>query len=189
VFAVDTLNRWSNASTVEFDIYVDVDSDGTDDYVVVGADQGAVTAGSDNGVLAAFAFSLRSGRASASAFGAFAPSDGSTALIPIRTSQLCMSSEPCLSKTGNPRLTYHIVTFDRLSPAFDVVPGVAAFNVWSPAISNGDFQAVPAGGSATSPVSIDPVEWGQTPAKGVMVVSHDNKAGKEEALLLPLGLK
>jgi len=118
-----------------------------------------------------------------------APTDGSTALFPVRTSQLCRASEPCLSKTGNPRLRYHIVTFDRLSPAFDAVPEVAAFNVWSPAISNGDFQDVPAGGSASSPVSIDPVEWAQTPAKGVMVVSQDNKAGKEEAVLLPLGLK
>jgi len=188
VFAVNTLNRWSNASTVEFDIYVDVDGDGHDDYIVVGADQGAVTAGTDNGVLATFVFSTRSAGASL-VFLASAPSNGSTALFPVRTSQLCRASEPCLSKTGNPRLTYHIVTFDRLSPAFDAVPEAAAFNVWSPAISNGDFQAVPAGGSAASPVSIDPLEWAQTPAKGVMVVSQDNKAGKEEAVLLPLGLK
>jgi len=188
VFAVNTLNRWSNASTIEFDIYVDVDRDGRDDYIVVGADQGAVTAGTDNGVLATFVFSTRSAGASL-VFLASAPTDGSTALFPVRTSQLCRASEPCLSKTGNPRLTYHIVTFDRLSPAFDAVPEVAAFNVWSPAISNGDFQVVPAGGSASSPVSIDPVEWAQTPAKGVMVVSQDNKAGKDEAVLLPLGLK
>jgi hypothetical protein len=148
-----------------------------------------VTAGSDNGVLAAFVFSLRSRGASASVFGVFAPMDGSTALIPIRTSQLCRAAEPCLTKTGNPRFTYHIATFDRLSAAFDAVPGLAAFNVWSPAISNGDFQGVPAGGSATSPVSIDPVEWARTPAKGVMIVTHDNKAGKQEALLLPLSLR
>ena len=33
VFAVNTWNRWSNAATNEFDIYVDVNQDGTDDYV------------------------------------------------------------------------------------------------------------------------------------------------------------
>ena len=40
VFAVNTYDRWSNASQNEFDIYVDVDGDGVDDYIVVGADQG-----------------------------------------------------------------------------------------------------------------------------------------------------
>jgi hypothetical protein len=34
VFAVNTRYRWSNASTVEFDIFVDVDGDGIDDYLV-----------------------------------------------------------------------------------------------------------------------------------------------------------
>ena len=42
VFAVNTHNRWSNASVNEFDIGVDVDNDGIDDYVVIGVDQGAI---------------------------------------------------------------------------------------------------------------------------------------------------
>ncbi len=45
VFAVNTYDRWSNASTNEFDIPVDVDGDGTVDYLVVGVDQGAIQAG------------------------------------------------------------------------------------------------------------------------------------------------
>src|SRR5216117_2099207 len=48
VFAVNTYHRWSNASTNEFDIFVDVDGDGFDDYIIVGADLGLVTAGSPN---------------------------------------------------------------------------------------------------------------------------------------------
>src|SRR5438874_5388865 len=39
VFAVNTWNRWSNAATNEFDIHVDVDNDGDDDYIIVGVDQ------------------------------------------------------------------------------------------------------------------------------------------------------
>jgi hypothetical protein len=45
------------------------------------------------------------------------------------------------------------------------------------------------GGTATSSVSINPTEWALTPALGEMIVTLDNKAGKEEAALLPLELK
>ena len=45
------------------------------------------------------------------------------------------------------------------------------------------------GASGDVPVEITPAEWAQTPALGVMIVSLDNKAGKEEATLLGLILK
>src|SRR5437762_2585808 len=83
VFAVNTYNRWSNASTNEFDLFVDVDGDGFDDYIIVGADQGAVQAGSFNGVMGSFVFSRRSAGASIN-FLATAPTDSSTALLPVR---------------------------------------------------------------------------------------------------------
>jgi len=58
VFAVNTRYRWSNASTVEFDIFVDVDGDGVDDYLVVGIDNGALTTGTFDGQLRSAVFSL-----------------------------------------------------------------------------------------------------------------------------------
>ncbi len=48
---------------------------------------------------------------------------------------------------------------------------------------------MPMGASGAVPITINPAEWAMTPALGVMVVSLDNKAGKEEAALLPLELK
>ena len=54
VFAVNTYDRWSNASTNEFDIYVDVDNDGVATTIVVGADQGAVQTGVFNGIMGSF---------------------------------------------------------------------------------------------------------------------------------------
>ena len=75
--------------------------DGVDDYVVVGIDQGAVQTGAFNGIMGSFVFSTRSAGASI-AFLADAATDGSTALLPVCSSQLCRTGEPCLSKTGNP---------------------------------------------------------------------------------------
>ena len=50
-FSVNTYDRWSNPSTNEYDIYVDVNNDGIDDYIVIGVDQGAVQTGTFNGRL------------------------------------------------------------------------------------------------------------------------------------------
>jgi hypothetical protein len=35
----------------------------------------------------------------------------------------------------------------------------------------------------TVPVSINPTEWAQTPALGLMVVSEDNTSGESQGLL------
>src|SRR5438552_7688955 len=115
VFAVNTWNRWSNAATNEFDIYVDVDPANNNgyDYIVVGVDQGAVQTGTFNGRMATFVFSTRSSGA-AVVFFATAPSDGSTAELVVRSGRLCRSGEPCLS-AANPRLTYQAFGFDLLS--------------------------------------------------------------------------
>jgi subtilisin family serine protease len=191
VFTVNTYSRWSSAAADEFDIYVDVDpqNGNGDDYVIAGVDNGAVSAGSFNGLVAASVFSLRSPGAS-TVFVANAPTDGTTEELPIRTSQLCRSGEPCLSRTTSPRFTYHAYGFDIFGDAaVDAVGGPASFNPWAPAISQGDFVTLAPGGSATATVTIDPAAWATSPALGEMVVSTDNKAGKDEAALLPLQLK
>lgn len=188
VFGVNTWTRWSNASTNEFDIFVDVDpaNGNGDDYVVVGVDQGAVQAGVFNGRMAAFVFSTRSAGAAVDFF-AIARTDSSTALLPVLSNRLCRTGEPCLSAV-NPRFSYHINSFDLKVGSVDPVPGVGTFNAWSSSISQGAFVAVPKGAGGTVPITINPAEWSMTPALGVMVVSLDNKAGKEEAALLPLAL-
>jgi len=184
VFAVNTYNRWSNASTNEFDIFVDVDGDGIDDYIIVGIDQGAVQLGAFNGVMGSFVFSTRSAGASI-AFLAAAPTDSSTVLLPVRSSQLCRVGEPCLSKLSNPRLTYHAVSFDLLNGGQKVVAGSAKYNAWSSSISQGGFVTVAPGATdATTVISVNSAESNLTPALGVMVVTFDNKSGTDEAQLI-----
>jgi minor extracellular serine protease Vpr len=187
VFAVNGYHRWSTASTQEFDIYVDVDNDGTDDYVVVGVDRDRIQTGSFTGrVVGSFVFSLSTGNGTI-VFNAAAPSDGTTELLPIRSTQLCLAGDKCLS-AASPRFTYHAFGFDILSDAVDAVNGTAKFNAWSPAISQGDFVPVAPGATVNEPVTISPAEWAQTPALGAMIVGTNNKAGADEAQLLPLTL-
>ncbi len=185
VFAVNTFDRWSNASTNDFDIFVDVDGDGVDDYLVVGADQGAITAGAFNGRMGSFVFGLRSG-AGFLDFLAIAPTDSSTALLPVRSSRLCLPNEPCLS-AANPRITYRAVAFDLINGGVDEVKGTAKYNVWASAISQGGFTTVAPGATdSTVGIAVNSAEWKLTPAKGLMVVTLDNKSGDDEAQLIPV---
>ena len=188
VFGVNTWNRWSNAATNEFYIGVDVDpaNGNGDDYVVVGVDQGAVQTGTFNGRMAAFVFSTRSAGATVNFF-ATAPTDSSTALLPVLSTQLCRTAEPCLN-AANPRFTYHIDSFDLVAETVDSAPGVGKYNAWTSSISQGAFETVAPNATVDVPISIDPTEWALTPALGVMVVTLDNKAGQNEAATVPLTL-
>ena len=182
VFAVNTFEGWYSPSTQEFDIYVDVDNDGIDDYIVVGADQGAISTGSYNGRLGSFVFSTRSGGASINFF-ATAPTNSSIAELPVLSSQLCRAGEPCLN-AASPRITYHAVSFDLNTGGSDVVNGMAKYNAWTPSISVGAFDTLAPGGSASESVSIDPTEWALTPALGSMIVTLDNENGDDKVNLL-----
>ena len=78
--------------------------------------------------------------------------------------------------------------------AFDVVNGGPTtsrdrrrYNVWDSAISTGGFATVaPDGSDSTTTIQVNPAEWKKTPAKGLMVVTFDNKSGPDEAQLIPV---
>ena len=164
-----------------------MDGDGIDDYIVTGVDRGAVTSGSFDGRLGAFVFSTRSDGASLN-FLAAAPTDSSTALLPLLSSQLCRAKEPCLS-AANPRISYHAAAIDLLNGGVKVVAGTAKYNVWSSAISQGGFATVaPHGSDDSNVISVNSAEWARTPAKGLMIVTLDNKSGKDEAQLIDVTL-
>ncbi len=185
VFAVNTWDRWSNASTNEFDINVDVNGDGVVDYIIMAMDHGMTTSGSFDGRLGIFVYSpLTETFKESTDFAAVAPTDSSTALIPLASSLLCFTGEPCLS-AANPRISYSAVAYDIVNGGVKAVAGKAKYNVWSSAISQGGFTTVaPRSSDDSVVITVNPTEWKLTPPKGVMIVTLDNKSGAEEAQLI-----
>jgi minor extracellular serine protease Vpr len=187
-FAVNMWRPWSHASVNEIDIFIDVNRDGTDDYAVVMVDLGLLTTGSFDGTPAVAVFNLHNDEVPASiAFLASAPTDSATMLLPVRIGsnsaaarQLCTAGAPCLS-ADNPRFDYRVETFGLRLAEDDVVSGTASFNAWSSSISQGMFETLAPNQTKTVPVTVDVAEWALTPAKGVMVVSRDNRNGEHEA--------
>jgi minor extracellular serine protease Vpr len=177
VFAVNTYGRFSNPSTGEYDIYIDVNGDGVYDFILFSADVGNVETGVPNGQIGSFLLNLSNGALFAE-FAADAPTDGSTVLIPVFASDLGISPT-------NPRFTYTMNAFDQTG-AGESLTGTAAFNAFTPAISNAMFVPVAPDAKVDVPVAIDPVEFQLTPAIGFMVVTEDNLSGASQANLLKL---
>jgi len=173
-----TWHRWSNAAANEYDIYVDVDRDGTPDYLVVVADFGLVTAGDNNGELGDFVFDLRTGDGTVD-FLADAPTDSTSMAIPLGFDQFCTDSpdSPCLG-ADNPRISYFVRAFGR-DGSLDEALIPAKFNVLSPAVSTGMFDTVAPNKTVNQPVTFNPAEQAQTPAKGFLILSHDNANATE----------
>jgi hypothetical protein len=178
VFAVNSYGRFSNAAQGEYDVYIDVNGDGTPDFVLFSADIGLVGTGFNNGQIGTFLFNIATGDLF-SEFPAEAPTDGSIVLLPVYASDMGISPT-------NPRLSYSVVAFDGSGSSGEAVPGTGYFNAFTPAVSNAMYVAVAPNASADVPVAIDPVEFKKTPALGFMVVTEDNLSGASEANLIPI---
>jgi len=135
-----------------------------------------LTTGSFNGQFGAFVINLATGVATID-FNAFAPTDGSTVLLPVLASRLGLTQAD-----GN--FEYTAVSFSLEGPGQDPMKGKAGFNPWTPALTNFPFYGVPANGTGSDSVAIDPVAFESQKMLGVMLVTHDNASGAGEAQLL-----
>jgi subtilisin family serine protease len=171
IFAVNTFDRFNTSAIGEVDIYLDTDGDGVDDWIVFNTTN-------TNHVPMVALVNLHTGVGRLVSF-AIAPTDGSTLLMPVQTRSLGLT-------LSNPRLTYKANSWNQ-DNVFNAVPGVASFNAFSPAISNGDYVPLVPGASASVPVTLNPAEWALTPALGVMVVDQENHSGAAQAALLRAG--
>jgi minor extracellular serine protease Vpr len=185
VFAIATTKRWSNAAQNEFDVLVDVDNDGNPDYDVVAADLGALTTGTVNGIDAVAVFNLATGSGSIT-YLADAPTDSNTMTLPVDFSQLCDAGSPCLS-AANPRFSYTVESFGLTDQTSDTIAATAQFNAFAPSLRTGMFDPVAPNATASETVTLDSAEWQKTPSLGLMIVTHDNPSGEDEAQLINVG--
>jgi subtilisin family serine protease len=176
VFAINTFKAWSAPSMQEFDVFIDSDDDGVPDFDVFSDDFGLVVNGSFTGEIATFILDLHTGALSAD-FDAVAPTDGSTILLPVLASSIGVAA-------AQPRFSYSAAAFDLFSSDSDQFDTSARFNAFASAISNGQFEVVDPDATVSVPVTVNPAEFASTPAKGLMVVTQDDKNGAAEANLV-----
>jgi minor extracellular serine protease Vpr len=171
LLGISTNNPSANQTVNEYDVLIDTNGDGVPDFDVVGVDLGAVLTGSFNGVMASFIVDLNSG-ALVDAFFAEAPMNGSIVELPLLASDIGLTP-------GHSRFTYGpVFGFSLITGAIDTT-GQAVFDVHSQPVSSGDAGSIAAGGSLNVPLTLNPGQLAQTPAKGWLVFTPDDTAGAQ----------
>ena len=184
VFLVNTWGQATNQSVNEFDVLIDTNHDGQPDFVVFGFDLGAVETGSFNGEYASFTEDVSTGNI-VDAFLADAPMNGSTIELPT------LASDLGLSQAGSQAFSYTVNAFSEVPGGLVDTTGTASFNPFNPAVSSGDFAAVPAGGSASLSLTVNRGLQERTHALGWLVASVDdgNGAAQADEVSAPQNLK
>ena len=178
LFALNAHDRWSNAAVNEYDIEIDTNRDGSPDFVVIGFDIGALTAGASNGVMGVFLLDVAADALFFTGNGAIAPTDSSTILLPIFASDLGLTS-------SSGEFTYSVTSFSREGPGFDPMSGTAKFDPWRPALTGGfPFVSVAPNASAQFTLGLGGPSYAKQKPLGAMLVVTDNASGAPEAILI-----
>jgi hypothetical protein len=160
------------------DVDVDSNNDGTPDFVVFSVDLGLITTGAFNGQQVAGIFNLATGELVADFF-AVAATNSNTILLPVLGVDVGVTA-------ANPRFSYTAFGFDLLSDDQDAFAEAASFNAFASAISTGQFVMVNPDELVSVSVEANQAEAAITPAKGLMIVTPDNRNGPREADLIPV---
>jgi len=181
VFLINTWGQATNQSVNEFDILVDTNGDGTPDFVVVGADLGAVLTGVFNGQMASFVINAATG-AIVDASYADAPMNGSTIELPLLASDLGLTQKANgIGPVKQQGLIYSVNAFSLVPGGLIDTTGSASINPFAPPVSSGDFATLAPGNSASFTLSIDQDQAKKTPALGWLVASVDDANGAAQA--------
>lgn len=176
VFAINNWDRYSNAASLEHDIYIDTDGDGEPERGLYVLDYGLLVTGSADGVNHVFMHNLETNQLFLT-YDAVSPTDSSTILVPALASDLGLQQ--------GSDMTYEVMSWDLLGNGVDVMPGTATYNPWEKALStDAEYVEVAPGASVKMDVSVDRDAWEAQKPLGQMVVVLDNAAGEDEALLL-----
>jgi len=183
VFALSVARPWSNPTEDEFDFFVDVNADGTPDYLVAAVDFGLVTAGDPNGQPVVAVFALKTGDGSID-FLTGANFNGNSMFLPVDFGQLCVTGNPCIS-SGTP-ITYTVSSFSQNDGTSDDFGAqTASYDLFHPAFttSSGGFDVIPPNATVNDTVSIDGAQWNTVNPLGLLVLSQNNpsRTGRSDA--------
>ena len=176
VFAINTWQPWTSAAVNEFDILVNPDSSGQPAYVVGALDHGVATSGTPDGTEGCFVLRMSDLTLTEASF-TRAPANSTTVRCGVLASAIGVNGGA---------FTYGAAAASLLSPTSYELPGLASFNPFQPAVSQGDHLALGPGRSGSLPLWVDRSAFAGQPTLGWMIVSPDNAAGPDQAATIPI---
>ncbi|RRD49566.1 peptidase S8 [Arachnia propionica] len=171
-FAVNTSGRWSNAAPVLFNVLIDNDNDGVDDFSVFSIDSGLIRERAINGRPEVFVTDLKTQRTVPGNAETLAPTDSSTVVMQVPAS--------LVGVTG--KFTYTVTSTSlRDTTAADTVDGKAVYDPLNKPFADGRFFGVAVGETKSFQVDRN-ASYGEQKPLGYMAVVFDNASGRSEAL-------
>ncbi|HEX7949125.1 MAG TPA: S8 family serine peptidase [Candidatus Limnocylindrales bacterium] len=174
VFAINTWQGWTSPAVNEFDILINPDGTGQPTYVIGVLDHGIVTTGTPDGEEGCFVLRVSDDTVTDAAI-VKGPANGSTVRCGVLASAIGVSGA----------FTYAAASASLVSPTQVQLPGLASFNAFQPAISQGDHLTLAPGQSSNLSLWIDRPAFAASPALGWMIVSPDNAPGPAQAATIP----
>lgn len=185
-FGIASHGNWSSPNEVEFDIYIDTNRDGEDDYVIFNWNLASATGGTDaNDVFISYMVNLNDADADPSvqflnALPSSAvntvPFNSNVMMLPVAAADLGLTS-------ASAAFDYNVVSFSRdVDGAVDVSPTMT-YNPNRPGITFsdgvGDLAAYADLPGQEIPVSFTRTNYLQNSGQGVLLFHHHNTTGRK----------
>jgi minor extracellular serine protease Vpr len=192
VFAINTWSPWSNAAGDQWDVVIDVDKDGTADFLLQGDDDGVIFTGEANGLLDALVIDLSDGSL-VGGFDATVSANGTTLLMPA------LASDFGLQKGGPSSFDYWVESYTTSGESLqsdimntgDSGTGThpnAQFDAFKPSLSSGYFKSLAANKVTTVPLTVNTSTYrANRGQKGWLVVTMDDASGANQADMVVVG--
>src|SRR5262249_40704254 len=164
VFLINTYGRASNQGVNEFDIAIDLQSDGRPDYFVVGTDIGRVLANEFDGRFGSFIFDAAGNLIDV--YAADAPMNGSVIELPTLASEIGL--DPNVNST---KFNYTVASFSLVPGDFVDTTTAGSFRSHQPPVSSGDFKTLAPAGSHSLTLSDANGQAAVDPVLGLLVAS------------------
>ncbi len=188
-FGVTTHSNWATPNTVEFDIFLDTNRDGEDDYLLFNFNTGSATGGNATDVFVSVLFNLKTNKLVLQDYlNGVPPSVLGTVLFNTNMMILPVYAADLGLTADNAAFNYRVVSFAReAEDEVDVVEGLT-YNAAQPGLdfSNG-FAGVTT--FADLPGEVIPVVYNQTAftaanSKGILLLHHHNVAGNHAEVVV-----
>lgn len=188
-FGVATYGNWSSPNESEFDIYIDTNRDGEDDYVLFNWNLGLAAGGQDaTDVIITVLLNLNSGQLLLADYVNVPPSVLNTALFNSNVMVLPVAASSLGLTSANATFNYSIYTFSRdADGAVDVVENLT-YNAAQPGLDlSGGIEGVPYYADLDGesiPVNFTRAPYEAAKSMGVLLLHHHNATGNRAEVVL-----
>lgn len=192
-FGVATHGNWSSPNETEFDVYIDTNRDGNDDYVLFNWNLGLASGGSDaTDVIITVLTNLNSGQTILADYVNVAPSVLNTAIFNTNVMVLPVAAADLGLTGANSSFNYRVFTFSRDADGVIDDSGSLSYDAAKPGLDlSGGIEGVPFYEDLDGnkiPVEFNRADYVAGDSQGVLLLHHHNTTERRTEVVRVKGI-